>query len=451
MLKKFTLLVLSFLLTTTVVMAQTSLEGRIVTEDGEGALLATIALYKNGVLIVGSETDFDGYYAITNLDPGTYDVEARYTGFTPKRINGVVINANQANYLDDIILSSGVLLDLDIEVVDYKVPLIKKDETSTSTIVSAEKIRNLPVKDINSIAAQAAGIASQDGGEVNIRGARSNQTNYYLDGVRVNGRLPPQTEIEQLQVLTAGISAKYGDVTGGLISITTKGPSDQFSGYLEAETSEFLDNYGFTLANLSFSGPIIRMRDRADSTQKKTVLGFRAALQYNYQKDQDPSAVDIYRATEETIDQLSANPITSRNGAPVPTAELLGTGDGVEIWDYQPNNDQTDMDALIKLDARLSDAIDISLTGTYNSARDRFAPDPRGTDGRLAEFRGIGAWDVFNWVNNPVEDREVYRGVLRFRHRIGANTAVAAEDDGANNSIVQNLSYYIQAGFERRF
>ena len=41
----------------------------------------------------------------------------------------------------------------------------------------------------------------------------------------------PQSEVDQLQVLTGGIEAKYGDVTGGIvISLTSKGPSEKFSG-----------------------------------------------------------------------------------------------------------------------------------------------------------------------------------------------------------------------------
>jgi outer membrane receptor for ferrienterochelin and colicin len=447
MIKRFTLMLFSVVLTSISIMAQTSLEGRVVTDGGEPVIFAAVALYQNDRLVTGTQTDFDGYFAVTNLSPGTYDVEASYVGLQTTRVNGVVVNANQANRIEDIILAEGVLID-EVVVVDYKVPLIDKDATSTGGIVTAEKIRNLPVKDINSIASQTAGIASQDGGDINIRGARSNQTNYYIDGIRVNGKLPPQTEIEQLQVLTGGISAKYGDVTGGIISITTKGPSDKYSGYLEAETSEFLDPYGFTLLNASVSGPIVK------NSKGNTVLGFRAAAQYNFQRDDDPPAQEIFRASEETIDRISANPITLLQGSPIPTAERLTTEDGsVEVLDYQPNEEQRDLDLVAKLEARLSDNIDISLTGTYNNATDRFSPGATGSNGNLNVFRGIGRWDLLNWVNNPMEQREVYRGVFRFRHRLGQSGIAALEEDQAkqNTSIIQNASYYIQLGFERRY
>jgi outer membrane receptor for ferrienterochelin and colicin len=53
----------------------------------------------------------------------------------------------------------------------------------------------------------------------------------------VVSNLIPESEIDQLQVITGGIEAQYGDVTGGIISITTKGPSNAFSGGVEVETS----------------------------------------------------------------------------------------------------------------------------------------------------------------------------------------------------------------------
>ncbi|RME08971.1 MAG: hypothetical protein D6816_04955, partial [Bacteroidetes bacterium] len=75
------LLTLVFLLAGLVLHAQTSLKGQVTDADnGQPILFGTVALYKNGVLITGGETDFDGYYSITELDPGTYDVEFSYTG-----------------------------------------------------------------------------------------------------------------------------------------------------------------------------------------------------------------------------------------------------------------------------------------------------------------------------------------------------------------------------------
>ena len=88
------------------------------------------------------------------------------------------------------------------------------------------------------------GIYQQDEGDaVNMRGSRSDATEYYIDGIKVRGALGvPASGIEQITVVTGGVPAKYGDATGGIISVTTKGPSSRTNGGLEYETSSLFDD-----------------------------------------------------------------------------------------------------------------------------------------------------------------------------------------------------------------
>ncbi|MBK7345270.1 MAG: carboxypeptidase regulatory-like domain-containing protein [Saprospiraceae bacterium] len=52
-------------------------------------------------------TDFDGNYSFSNVNPGTYDVEASYVGLNTQRVTGVVVYSGKANKLD-FELSAGV-------------------------------------------------------------------------------------------------------------------------------------------------------------------------------------------------------------------------------------------------------------------------------------------------------------------------------------------------------
>jgi outer membrane receptor for ferrienterochelin and colicin len=106
--------------------------------------------------------------------------------------------------------------------------------------------------------------------------------------MRVNASLVPQSEIEQLQVITGGIEARYGDVTGGLISLTTKGPSSEFSGSLEIESSELTDPYGYNLFVGNISGPILK-----NKTTNNSILGFRLSGQYRSRDDSSPRAFGV--------------------------------------------------------------------------------------------------------------------------------------------------------------
>lgn len=414
-----------FLLPVSFLSAQASLEGKVIdAETGEPVIFATVALYKGGILVTGTETDIDGYYIFSTIDPGTYDVEASYVGYQSQRTEGVVVLAGKSNKLN-IELGEGVLLET-IEVVEYKVPLIEQDNTTQGQVVTAEKIRNLPTKGLNQIAATTAGLSSIDGGEIAVRGSRTNATDYYIDGIRVSGRILPQTEIDQMQVITGGMEAQYGDVTGGVISITTKGPSSTYSAYAEVETSELTDAYGYNLANITGAGPLIKNK------AGQTVLGFRLASQFLYNTDKDPPATGTYRATEEAINRFSSNPVTLLGNSSIPTPEFAAEGSDVRLFDANPNEDELNLDLTGKLDARLGNGIDVSLTGTYNKFSERF------TNGR--------AWEVFNWTNNPIDQGSTYRGIFRFRHRLGGS-GVSGEQ---KTSMIRNASYTLQFGFQRR-
>ena len=145
--------------------------------------------------------------------------------------------------------------------------------------MTSEEIKNLPTRSINGLASTSAGVGSaDDGDDLSVRGSRTEGTIYFIDGVQVRGNLLPESEIDQLQVITGGVDASYGDVTGGVISITTKGPSSRFGGGVELETSELFDNYGWNLFRGNVSGPILKRQMDDGTTQ--SILGFRLSGQY---------------------------------------------------------------------------------------------------------------------------------------------------------------------------
>lgn len=426
------------LLTSSWLVAQTSLTGKLVDDSGEPVIFGNVAVYKGDNLISGIQTDFDGNYSIPSIDPGTYDVEASYVGLQTQKINGVIVYAGKANKLD-ITLTSGVNLE-EIVVVDYKVPLIEQDNTTQGKTLTSDDIKNLPTRNINALAATAAGLASADEGDnINVRGARSNATNYYIDGVRVQGNLIQESEIDQLQVITGGIEAQYGDVTGGIISITTKGPSSKFSGGLEMETSEFLDPYRQSLVGFNVSGPLIKKKDSNES-----ILGFRLAGRYSYQYDDDPNATDVFRISDSKLAELEANPILLVEGNTLVQADTVTNAD-IQTLDAQPFEARTVYNATAKLDARLSKAIDVTFSGSVFSNENQFTPNEN------TNTPTSYSWRVFNSRNNPFSRTTDYRGSFRFRHRLGGAAAPVEGEEGVQKkgALIQNALYTLQFGYEK--
>jgi outer membrane receptor protein involved in Fe transport len=427
---KRTLLLFLLLFISVAAFAQTALSGKVIDVDtGDPLPFASVSLFKEGAFYQGTNTDIDGNYFFPNIDPATYDIKVDYTGYPQTQLTGIPVKAGQTNVADvEVSTDGGVSLDV-VVVKDFKVPLIEQDNTTSGQTVTSEQIRSLPTRSINQIASITAGASSADeGGPINIRGSRSNATDYFVDGVRVAATNLPESEIEQLQVITGGVEARYGDVSGGIISITTKGPSNQFSVNAEAETSEGLDAFGNSLVGLAVNGPIIR------NSQGSSILGYRFSGRYTYRKDDNPSAVPIFRINDDKLAELEANPVIIRNNRPFVAADFL-TNDDVTALETRPFEASDNLNLNGRIDARLSDAIDVSLSGFYGSSSNQFTPSENGGN----------SWRLLNAQNNPTSFGDNYRANFRFRHRLGG-TGVAGQ--GAGKSLIQNANYTLQFTYE---
>jgi len=417
-------------ISTTILIGQNfgQLQGKVTEEGtGEPVIFCNIILTKGGQQAGFTQTDIDGNYSIGNLDPGDYDVEIAMLGYSTKVIENVRIIAGRVIPLNVVMSDEGLLLG-EVIITAYEVPLVEQDNTTQGRTITGKEIRALPLKNINAIAASTAGVSTIDGESVAMRGSRSNATDYYIDGMRVIGGLVPQFEIEQMQVITGGIEAMYGDVSGGVISITTKGPAAKFGGVVEAETSQFLDSYGYNELNAQINGPLWKK-------DNKSILGFRLSGRFLRNAEPNPPATGIYAATEETIRALEQQPMALAGTTPYSVAETLRSDDQVQLLAARPNNARTAVDLTGRIDARLSDAIDISVGGSYRNARQQFTP---------------GGWGILNWTRNPFQDEQFYRTNFRFRHRLGFGGGTTI-DGQRKASTIQNAVYTIQVGYEQRF
>ena len=247
----------------------------IITDGGnsEGLIAASVIVYQNSKMISGIQTDFDGKYMIKKLPKGKYDLEIKYVGFDNAYVKG--INIDNKDVLVDVPMYTAYALNevivvgyrtrdevqniaiqrvspaniqnipnntadltgytqviptvtdkanvLDEVVVSYSVPLVEQDNTTQVITVTSREIERLSSRNINGIIAQSAGVSNaENGGGITIRGSRSNATDYYIDGIRVSGSMIPQSEIEQLQVITGGLPASYGDADFGNFSIENR-------------------------------------------------------------------------------------------------------------------------------------------------------------------------------------------------------------------------------------
>ena len=246
MLRNFTILLVSFLVTVTSAYAQVGLgtvKGSVIdSESNEPIPFCKVLLKQDGSIKGGANTDFDGSFQINSISAGEYDVEVRNEteGYQRTLLTGVIVSSDKITFLDKTKLSKkkDVLEVEEVTVVAYRVPLIDKDGGASGATVTREDIAKLPVRSAEGVASTVGGVNSQEGGGISVRGSREDGTFYYIHGIKVRGSSNlPKSAIEEVTVITGGLPANYGDATGGIISVTTRGPSSKYFGSLELVSS----------------------------------------------------------------------------------------------------------------------------------------------------------------------------------------------------------------------
>lgn len=433
MIRLFSALVLMFL-GVNLAFAQTGeLSGKVTDEKGEGVPFANVAVKKNGVLVTGGATDFDGYFSIKPLDPGTYDVEFSALSYGTVIITGVKINTDRITTLNQQVKPESTVI-AGVEIVAYKIPLIDKESNSTKTTISSEEIKSLPTRNIQSIASTSAGVFQEDeGSALSIKGSRDNATEYYIDGIRVRGSTNlPANAIEQLTVITGGVPARYGDATGGIINIVTKGPSRQLNGGVELITSQFLDGFGYNLANFNLTGPIYIKNKGTDSAEAK--IGFFIAGEYNRLQDPDPSAVGVPIVRDEVLRDLENNPLVrSPVGDAFISSTQTVTAEDLERVKVKPNTVRSNYSLSSKLDFKLSDNIGLTVGGSVNYSRYN---------------DWVARYTMFNSENNPLYKELSWRVFARYTQRFGK---AYVEGEEGNKSPFQNAFYSIQFDYSKEY
>jgi len=300
------------LITSAGVYAQSAgtLSGRVTdAATGEPIPFANVTIEENGNIVTGGMTDFDGNFSIKPIPAGRFTVSASYIGYATLQYTNVQIIAGKIVYQNFDLNPAAEILG-EVEIKEYKVPLISKDQTQSGGTVTSEDIAKMPGRSAAAVATTVGGVYTEDGEVGSIRGARSEGTVYYVDGVKVRGSSAvPKSAIEQVTVITGGLPAQYGDVTGGVISATTKGPSSNFYGGGEVVTSQYLDPYGYNLAAIMVSGPIWSVTEKGESNRKRTVAGFLLAAEGRLVKDGGPSAVGEWRANADVLEEIRTNPL----------------------------------------------------------------------------------------------------------------------------------------------
>ena len=215
----------------------------------------------------GAASNLDGLFTIQNVNPGTYIVEVSLLGYKAVQFTGVKVAAGEVTPLEVKLEETSLSLGQEVVIIGDK-PLFNLEETQSSRTISGEDIMAAAVKSVQDIVSLQAGVVQSDN-EIHIRGGRTFENAYLLDGVSVQDPLAgtgfglqlSPAAIQEVEVITGGYNAEYGQATSGVVNITTKEGAKYYNGSLGYKRDHFgFNNNSRSNANsdiyeVSLSGP----------------------------------------------------------------------------------------------------------------------------------------------------------------------------------------------------
>lgn len=258
-------------------------------QTGEPLLGANIIIEGTSL---GDAANEKGEFVILNIPPGQYNVRVSFIGYETVIIQNVVIIVDQTTILS--IDLKPQTLEVEEVIVTAKTPLIQKDITSSISIINRKEIESLPVSTFTELLSLQAGVVGS-GSNIHIRGGRSNEVAYMIDGMLVVdpllGGLATQINndaIQEMSLLSGTFNAEYGNALSGVVNIVTRDGSDKLSGKFEYRTSEFgidkYENLHESRINGSLSGPILTNKIKFFISTEQDKRGSYLPFGYNNDK-----------------------------------------------------------------------------------------------------------------------------------------------------------------------
>jgi Ca-activated chloride channel family protein len=193
-------------------------------QSGETIPFANLVLFTQGEkkACAGAATDFDGLYSIIIEASGYYSLHCTFTGLRKVIVDSLLLEPGKI-YQQNFTLDEETEM-LEEVVMHFKMPLISPSKTSK--ITTAEDIQSMAVRDISSVASQAAGVTQGANGSINVRGSRGEGTVYFIDGVKMRGSVNVPQSRENGEVLER---EEYADVPPNQFLSAELNPLSTFS------------------------------------------------------------------------------------------------------------------------------------------------------------------------------------------------------------------------------
>src|SRR4030042_5334235 len=168
----------------------------VVIDKSTGEPLPGVNVILEGTTL-GSSTDIDGYFVILNIPVTLYSVRANYIGYKDVVVENLRVSAGITTEINFQLEPTTLELEEAI-VITAERPLVEKNVTQSISLVTSKDIESIPVRGFNNLLQLQNSVIVQDG-NVHIRGGRTEETGYYVDGASTTNVLDNTSAIYVIQ------------------------------------------------------------------------------------------------------------------------------------------------------------------------------------------------------------------------------------------------------------
>ena len=200
---------------------------------------------------IGTASDLNGDFIILNVPPGIWTLKFQMIGYASKEVSNVEVSTDFSTRLESSMKIEAVIGEL-VQVSADKI-LLKKDQTSSTAIISKKSLENLPVNEISEVLELQAGFVSG-----HLRGGRSGEISYMIDGIPMTDGYDGSTivnvnknAVQEMQLISGAFNAEYGQAMSGVVNIVTREGNNKFNGSLNLYSGDFYSNHDNLYTGLS--------------------------------------------------------------------------------------------------------------------------------------------------------------------------------------------------------
>lgn len=227
--------------------------------DASGAVIANAKVSIQNVATGISRdvtTDSDGFYSVSNLQAGGYQVTVSASGFSTYEQMGLTLTVGAHQVLNIPMKVGEVSQTVEITT---EAPVVDLASSSISDQIDSNTVRELPLngRDWTQLATLSPGVHAINtqssvqskssrsrrgwGNQLTDAGHRPTENNFVMDGISINdpsnsgpgsvlGVNLGTDAIQEFSVVTTNYSAEYGRTSGAYINAITKSGTNEFHG-----------------------------------------------------------------------------------------------------------------------------------------------------------------------------------------------------------------------------